>query len=235
MSRSGNDRTSRTVANSPLQQSSFVFLPEEEAARREILKAPEVFRAEARRGLDLRREEAKGERAALAKVAETAARAAGEIGSAAVAFAGDLPQTVFGGADGSAFVLPFGILFERVREQQNVLGSLLLRLDAARAPGWFDPDRFLFVAETLGDGELRTATERARAEDDAIMAVIDRLSDGIGTFCETAVGAFYGKAADVFDLEHDGANARFGALRALCGELRHAAEQFAGKCRENGT
>lgn len=230
MSKSDNDRESRTVANSPLQQSSFVFFPEEEAVRRMILQAPETFRREAYAALDVQKKRLNGRKAQLAKAGKEVAGAAEEIGNEAIRFANRLPQSLFGTVNGSEWILDIGILFDRINAKSNAMARLTVSLESWREPDGFDPDRFLFAANVLNDPAVAKETEEVRQETEAVRAAAVGFAEKILTFCET-VNRFFGQVAQAADLEHDCERARFGTVRSLCGELRHTAELFAKECR----
>ncbi len=230
MSKSDNDRESRTVANSPLQQSSFVFFPEEEAVRRMILQAPETFRREAYAALGVQKKRLNGRKAQLAKAGKEVAGAAEQIGSDAINFANRLPQSLFGTVNGSEWIIDIGVLFDRINAKSSAMERLSVCLESWREPDGFDPDRFLFAANVLNDPAIAEATESVRQETEAVRTAAVGFGEKIASFCET-VNRFFGQVEQAADLEHDCERARFGTVRSLCGELRHTAERFAKECR----
>ncbi len=233
MSRFDENPESRTVANSPLQQSSFVFFPEEGSIRRMIETHPDVFRDTADRALNEQDEKNQSDAGFLRARQTACAGYATELAKDAGQFAGSLPQTLFGTGDGAAYLLPVGLFFERVEQRKRRWGDILTDLDRFWETDGFDPHRFLFAAEVLRDpalaGRIRDVAERR----DVIRGEAQRLSKEIGDFTETVIDAFFQRAGQAVDLNGSGAGMRFGTLIKLCGELRHAAESFAKRCREN--
>ena len=223
---------SRTVANSPLQQSSFVFYPEEELLRRAIAASPQTVREEAFAALDRRQGETDREERFVRVRAKRCAGCAETLAEDAANFAKTLPQSLFGNGNGEAFILPLGLFFERVETTKKMLCGTVPELDRFWEPLPFDPHRFRFVAEILNDAALATQTDELvrRAETNRKRA--QTLSERIGDFCEKVIGEFYNRAGTAADMEHNGARLRFGALAGLCGELRNAALAFAAQCRE---
>lgn len=224
---------SGTVANQPLQQPAFAFYPEEALLQRAIAAAPDVVRKEAFSALDRRSGRLKGEEHFLRVCAERCAAVAEDLATDAADFAKKLPQSLFGAGNGSDFVLPIGLFFERVKARETVLRTILLDLDRFWEPDPFDPHRFSFAGEILSDRTLIEAIGALSARIDESRKRAQAFSERIGVFCETVTGTFFERAASISDLDHNGAGMRFGALAGLCGELRHAAQSFAAQCREN--
>lgn len=223
---------SRTGANSPLQQSSFVFFPEEELLRRAVAASPETIREEAFLKLDRHRGNLEQEERFVRKVVRRCVAIAETLASDAEQFAQTLPQSLFGAGGGDAFMLPLGLFFEQIQERSRVLSECLLDLDVFWTSVPVDFHYFLFLAELLPDEKLKEETDdlSRRFESNRIRA--QRLSERIGTFRETVIDLFFERAGAASDLEHNGAGMRFGVLAGLCGELRYAAQTFAAQCRE---
>ena len=223
---------SRAVANSSLQQSSFVFFPEEELLRRAVETAPETIREEAFLKLDRHRGDIEREERFVRKILRRCAATADVLASDAEDFAQTLPKSLFGAGGGDAFMLPLGLLFEQIQEKSRVFSEALLDLDIFWTAVPVDFHYFLFLAELLPDEELKEETDdlSRRLENNRIRA--QRLSERIGNFRETVIDAFFDRAGKAADLDHNGAGMRFGALAGLCGELRYAAQTFSAQCRE---
>ena len=223
---------SRTGANSPLQQSSFVFFPEEELLRRAVAVSPETVREEAFLKLDRHRGDLEQEERYVRKVVRRCAAAADALAEDAERFAQTLPQSLFGAGDGSAFMLPLGLFFEQIEERSRDLGDALLDLDAFWTTAPVDFHYFLFLAGLLSDEKMKDETNDLSARFENNRARAQRLSERIGNFREAVIDLFFERAGAASDLEHNGAGMRFGALARLCGELRYAAQTFAAQCRE---
>ena len=96
-------------------------------------------------------------------------------------------------------------------------GELMAILEAAKAENRADvcafcQRSFLFVEEQMASNE----------ED---LRQIEALQGHLRTWCNDAVGAFFGRVSALADLEHEGAGASPMRLSELFGELRHTAEQ----------
>lgn len=223
---------SRTVANSPLQQSSFVFYPEEELLQKAIAAAPETVRRETLAAIGRRQGETDREERFVRVRARRCAECAEKIAEEAEAFAKTLPQSLFGVGNGEEFILPAGLFFERVETAKKVLCGIVPELDRFWGPLPFDPHRLRFVAETLRDGVLTKQTDELVERIEANRKRAQTLSEEIGDFCEKVIEVFFERAGTAADTEHNGERMRFGTLAGLCGELKYAAQTFAAKCRK---
>lgn len=232
MSKSDKDLESRTVANSPLQQSSFVFFPEEETIRKTILEDPTRSIEAAKAALEGQREKLNLRRSYLRDIYARAAQAASALSGLAATFAQKLPQSVFGVGNGEDFIIPLDFLFEQIKEQENELDLLLLDLDPFWQPDPFDPARFAFLDSVLPQANLAKEAAETGARGEAILSGARAFSERIGLFCRDVIEPFFVKAEQAADVEHDGAGMRFGKLGALCGELQSAADRFAKECKE---
>ena len=230
MSKSDKDIESRTVANPPLQQSSFVFFPEEKMIRKKILEHPELSIRAASAALEDQKKKLERQTAFLLSAYALGAQTGTELSALAASFTQKLPKSVFGVGEGGNFLLPLDLLFERVKACEMRLDRLILELDPFWQPDRFDPARFAFLETILPQANLQKEAEAVGAKGETIRTGARTLSERIGIFCQTAVEPFFQKAAEAADLEENGANMRFGKLGALCGELQNAAAQFAREC-----
>ncbi len=229
MSKSDKDLESRTVAKSPLQQSSFVFFPEEEKIRKELLKNPELTLQAANNALADQQKKVEKRKAFLQGCYQTAQQTAQALSAAAVSFAQKLPQSVFGVGDGSAFLLPLDLLFEKMRAAECVFDELILKLDPFWQPDQFDPSRFAFLESILPQANVANQAERLGQNGNRVQNCAREFSEQIDSFLSTVIQPFVTKAASAADLDGEGANMRFGKLCALCGEWQSAAARFAGE------
>ncbi len=220
------------MANSPLQQSSFVFFPEEERLRRNIAANPEGFRAAAGKLLAEQNEAIAGREARLRVYAATCAEIADGVGKRMETFAQTLPQSLFGSGDGGAFILPLGMLFEWLNERKTALGNVLLAISTFWEEERFQTHRVETVAAVLGDEALMGEVAAAQNRQAAFFARAETLSARVAEFSEAVIGAFFTGAAEAADLDRNGRQMRFGAIAKLCGEARHAAETFSAQCRK---
>ena len=223
---------SRTGANSPLQQSSFVFFPEEELLRRAVAASPETIREEAFLKLDRHRGNLEREERFVRKIARRSATTAEALADDAERFAQTLPQSLFGAGGGDAFMLPLGLFFEQIQERSRALSECLLDLDVFWTTAPVDFHYFLFLADLLSDEKLKDETRDLSVRFASNRTRAQELSKCLGIFRETVIEQFFERAGKIADLEHQGAGMRFGALAGLCGELRYAAQNFAVQCRE---
>lgn len=219
------------MANSPLQQSSFVFFPEEERLRANIAANPEGFRAAAKKLLAEQKEAVAAREARLRVYAATCAEIADGVGKRMETFAQTLPQSLFGSGDGGAFILPLGMLFEWLNERKTALGNVLLALSAFWETERFPTHRVETVAAVLGDETLMEEVVAAQNRRAAFFARAERLSARTAEFSESVIGSFFTEAEAAADLGNNGRQMRFGAMAKLCGEARHAAEIFSAQCR----
>lgn len=230
MSKSDKDLESRTVANPLLQQSSFVFFPEEKTIRKKILEDPERSIQAASSALEAQTAKLERQTAFLRAAYSAGAQTGQTLSALAVAFAQKLPQSVFGVGEGGDFLLPLDLLFEKIKACETKLDSLILDLDPFWQPDRFDPARFALLEALLPQANLQNKAAAAGAQGEAIRASAQGFSERIGAFCQTVIEPFFQKAAEAADWEGNGAGMRFGKLRALCGELQSAAAQFAREC-----
>lgn len=228
MSKFDKNFESRTVANPPLQQSSFVFFPEEEEICKRMLQNPELFCRGAKDALAAQGKKLGQRRRFLRACLETSAKGVRQIAVFANDFAKTLPKSVFGVGNGEAYLLPLGILFEQMKDYENGLNKVIVKLDRLCQPDPFDPARFALLESVIPEANVKTRAEKAAGEAETIYREAMALSREIESFCQTVIEAFFSKAGDAADLEHDAANMRFGKLSALCAELENAAARFAG-------
>lgn len=226
MSKSDKDLESRTVANSPLQQSSFVFFPEEKTIREQLLKEPERTLQAAETALAAQIQKLEKRKTVFADCCWAAAKTAEELSAAAKSFAQTLPQSVFGVGNGEAFLLPLDRLFERVRFAEAELDRLILKLDFLLQPDRFDPSRFSFLESVLPQANIANRAEETGKNGEALFALAKELFRRIESFLTTVIEPFAAQAAEAADLANDGKAMRFGKLCALCGELQSAAAVF---------
>ena len=229
MSKSDKDLESRTVANSPLQQSSFVFFPEEEKIRKKLLQNPDLTLQAAKNALEEQQKKVEKQTAFVAGCCQAAAKAAQELSLFAKSFAQKLPQSVFGIGNGEEFLLPLDLLFERIRVAEAKLNRLILGLDPFWQPDLFDASRFAFLDAVLPQANTKEKAEKAEQGGRTVRSAAQTLSGQIDAFLSTAVQPFFQKAGEAADLQKDGAGMRFAKLCALCGELQSAAGRFAGE------
>ena len=227
MSKSDKDLESRTVAKSPLQQSSFVFFPEEEKIRKELLKNPELTLQAANNALVDQQKKIEKWKTFLQGCYQTAQKTVKALSAAAVSFAQKLPQSVFGVGDGNAFLIPLDFLFEKTRAAEYVFNELILKLDPFWQPDRFDPSRFAFLESIMPQANVADQAKRIGKNGDRVQNCARNLSEQIDSFLSTVIHPFVTQAASAADLDGDGANMRFGKLCALCGELQSAAARFA--------
>ena len=232
MSRSDKDPESRTVANSPLQQSSFVFFPEEETIRKQLLKDPDLTLQAAGKALEDQQKKIEERKTFVKTCFQAAAKAAKDLSDAAISFAQTLPQSLFGVGEGEAFLLPLDRLFERMRAGEVVFDRLILRLDPFWQPDAFDLSRFAFLESVLPQANMAKKAEQVAKKGETIQTAAKELSRGIDLFLQTVVRPFVNRAAEAADLENNGNQMRFGKLCTLCGELESAAERFAKEWNE---
>ncbi len=226
MSKSDKDLESRTVAKTPLQQSSFVFFPEEETIRKQLLKDPALTLQAAKTALENQQKKTEEQRTFVVACYRAAAKAAEDLSAAAKSFAQKLPQSVFGVGNGAEFLLPLDLLFERMRAGEVLFDRLILRLDPFWQPDRFDPARFAVLESVLPQANMAQKAEQAAKRGETVATAAKGLSESIESFLQTVVGPFTAQAAEAADLAHDGSNMRFGKLCALCGELQSAAARL---------
>ncbi|MBE6530125.1 MAG: hypothetical protein E7680_05985 [Ruminococcaceae bacterium] len=226
MSKSDKDLESRTVANSSLQQSSFVFFPEEEKIRRQLLQNPKQTLQAAEEALLKQAKKIADWKLCLAECFKIAVAATEKLAPEAKSFAENLPQSVFGVGNGTEFLLPLDRLFECVRTTEAVLDGVILKLDPFLLPDLFDPSRFAFLESVLPQTKIATRAEEIGAKGKMICAAAKDFSARIEVFLSTVIQPFVMQAAKAANVDHDGNNMRFGTLCALCGELQSAAGVF---------
>ena len=227
MSKFDKGSKDRTVANTPLQQSSFVFFPEEETIRRKMLENPEEFLLGAENALEAKEKKIETEAHFLKACCQTAAKAAKDLSALAGTFSQKLPQSVFGVGDGSDLLIPLDSFFETLGEYESGFEKLLLKLDRFWQPEKFDPARFAFFESVVPKANVAEKAKLLGAQGEAIRRGARALSERIDAFCQTVIKPFFAKAGEAADLNGEGRNMRFGRLRALCGELQSAADRFA--------
>lgn len=235
MLRSDNDPGSGTAATFSLRQSPFVFCPEDAEICRKMRERPEPFRDEAREAI-LAQEQSLREltQELLARIADC--RNAAEEGAKTVsAFGERLPVSFFGTGDGEAWMLPFGLMTEQVRQTQSLLGQagvglyrIIERLTNPLPPGIEQ------TAEVLEDAALLRALESLRGSGRFLRSVSDEAAEENDRFLRGTVEEFFIRSAKAADLTHKGEKMRFSALARLCGEFRNAAQRYGALCTRHG-
>lgn len=237
MWRSDNDSDNRTAASIPLQQSCFVQYKEAEEFRQAVRSDPQAYEEEVRQILADQKKILKEEEDILRELCDSCAEAALAYASEIRAFAETLPSGFFTKGNGAEDLLRLSFTLGRARPYELALrdgiahlAGIQRSLSEMALPAKRAEVICLMMVQT---DKTKALSKRLSANTQRAGKLFERLlkfRDLLLPFTQKTLPAFLLKAKELSDLEGNGENARTGGLRSLCGEVCHAAEEFARAC-----
>ena len=241
MWKSDNDSESRTDASIPLQQSCFIQYREAEEFRQGVRHDPEAAMAEVREILADGRETINEEEDFLRELCASCAEQARLYALEIRAFAETLPSGFFTKGNGAEDLLRLSRTLGAVRPYELRLREGIVHLTEVernlsdlRVPFKRAEVICLMMEQTDAAKELAKKVSEITKRAGALYGKLLKFRDVLLPFTQKTLPAFVLKAKELSNLEGKGENARTGGLRSLCGEVCHAAENFAHACEDIG-
>ena len=237
MWKSDNDSEDRTAASIPLQQSCFIQYREAEEFRQEVRRDPEASAAEVRQIVRALKAALKDAEEALRELCDCCAENANAYAKEIRTFANGLQVGLFAGEDGEEDLLRFARTLSRarpyelsLREGIACMTGILRDLSELRLPAKRAEVICRMMEQTDGTKALLKKVSQATGSAKDLYQRLLTFRDLLLPFVQKTLPAFLKRSKELTDLEGNGAHARPGGLRSLCGEVCYAAEEFARAC-----